>query len=86
MVLFSRLSLIPCAVSEVGEALKMSSGDFEGKYGFPLPAKDAAIVTHCLKGLRGAKARDAMKEAGFTNVDVYMGSFEDWKSKGGQVE
>ena len=64
----------------------MSDGDFESKYGFAKPAKNAAVVTHCLKGMRAMKAAEALKEAGFDNVKAYAGSFEDWQANKGPVE
>ncbi len=72
-------------VPEVEAAFNMDEAAFKEKYGFDKPAKDAAIVTHCLKGGRAAKGADAMTNLGYSNVKVYAGSFTDWKEKGGEV-
>lgn len=73
-------------VSEVSTAFALDEDAFKTKYGLGKPAKDAALVTHCLKGGRAAKGQEAMAELGFTGVQVYAGSFTDWKANGGQVE
>ena len=70
----------------MSELLALSPADFEARSGFPLPAKSDAIVTHCKMGGRATKAANALKEAGFTNVEVYKGSFDDWKANNGPVE
>jgi len=67
-------------------ALNLDEGDFEAKYGFAKPAKDAKLVTHCMKGGRAGKGAKALTDAGWTNVVVYVGSFNDWKANDGPTE
>eukprot|EP00092_Neocalanus_flemingeri_P007587 GFUD01008189.1.p1 GENE.GFUD01008189.1~~GFUD01008189.1.p1 ORF type:complete len:117 (+),score=34.81 GFUD01008189.1:65-415(+) len=73
-------------LTEVEEAFKLSSQEFEKKYGFHLPEKEANnIVTHCMKGGRAGKAQGVLTSLGYTSVHVYTGSFTDWKQNGGDV-
>nr|ALS04300.1 endoplasmic reticulum protein [Acartia pacifica] len=80
---------IPSAVNvplgELQEALGLAADKFQEKYKAALPGKEAAVICHCKMGGRAAKGCDVMKEAGFTNVQIYKGSFMDWTEKGGQV-
>ena len=36
-------------------------------------------------GGRAGKALDALKDAGFLNLQLYQGSYNDWTAQGGQV-
>ena len=81
---------IPSAVNlplpEIGNAVGMSAEQFKEKYNFEQPAKDASIITHCKMGGRASKAIDALKDAGFFNLQLYQGSYNDWTAQGGEVE
>jgi len=44
------------------------------------------IVIHCASGGRSARAAKMLKEAGFNKVYDYSGGFNDWISKGLEVE
>lgn len=44
------------------------------------------IVIHCASGGRSGKATKMLKEAGFSKVYDYSGGFNDWVSKGLEVE
>ncbi len=74
------------SVGELVEALEMSEAAFEAKYGFERPQYNEAIVTHCGKGGRAAKAEALLKERGFKNVQCYSGSFADWKANNGDID
>lgn len=64
----------------------MPEEDFEDSYGFPRPDKDAEVVFYCKAGVRSRAAASLAKEAGWTSVGEYPGSWLDWESNGGQVE
>ena len=53
------------AVGELAAALQGPSEDFETKYGFSQPAKDAQLVFSCRSGNRSRRAMDAALELGF---------------------
>eukprot|EP00090_Calanus_glacialis_P039333 TRINITY_DN68483_c0_g1_i1.p1 TRINITY_DN68483_c0_g1~~TRINITY_DN68483_c0_g1_i1.p1 ORF type:complete len:130 (-),score=43.37 TRINITY_DN68483_c0_g1_i1:128-478(-) len=73
-------------VAEVEEAFKLPADQFEKKYGFPLPDKEEKnIVTHCMKGGRALRAKEALKSLGYVFASDYPGSFTDWKQKGGKL-
>lgn len=64
----------------------MEGDAFKLRYGFDKPAPDAALVTSCKIGGRANKAGQALMALGYSRVQIYSGSFNDWQSKGGQVE
>ena len=41
---------------------------------------DAPVVLYCRTGVRAASAASALREDGYTNVEVYEGSWTDWSS------
>ncbi|KAF2349154.1 Rhodanese-like domain [Trinorchestia longiramus] len=71
---------------EFEEALGLDDAQFEEKYGFPKPKEDDAIITHCMKGGRAAKATEALAAKGYQNAKTYEGSFTDWQAQGGEVD
>ncbi len=85
-VFLQDVPIIFVSVPEITDAFQLDAEGFKSKYGFDKPAQDAAIVTHCLKGGRAAKAKEALDSQGFSNVQVYSGSFTDWKAQGGDIE
>lgn len=52
-------------VGELGDALKLSTADFEAKYGKPLPNADQEVLFHCKLGGRAQKAAELAKSIGF---------------------
>ena len=63
----------------------MDQAAFKSRYGFDIKP-DSAIVTSCKIGGRAAKAAQMLTGAGFTNVRIYSGSFNDWMAKNGTIE
>ena len=43
-------------------------------------------VIYCKKGVRGAKAMDLMKQAGFSRVYNVSGGYENWCARGLPVQ
>ncbi|XP_064455786.1 rhodanese domain-containing protein CG4456-like isoform X2 [Ornithodoros turicata] len=66
-------------------ALSTTAPEFRAKYGFDQPAKNIPLVFSCRSGRRATAAAEAAIEAGYTNVRVYKGSFQDWVANGGEV-
>ena len=70
------------SVAEVGQAfINMSPEEFEARYDFKRPEPNNTnkqIVTSCKMGIRAVQAAELMKHAGYENVAVYYGSFNDW--------
>ncbi|CAG0920872.1 unnamed protein product [Notodromas monacha] len=72
-------------VDRFNDAFELPEDQFRQLYGFPKPKKNSKIVTSCLKGIRAANAAEILTRSGYTNVNIYKGSFDDWKNKGGDV-
>ncbi|KAJ1333556.1 thiosulfate:glutathione sulfurtransferase [Microdochium nivale] len=50
------------------------------------PAKDREVVFYCKAGVRSRTAATLARDAGWTNVGEYPGSWVDWVKKGGRIE
>ncbi|KAL2754583.1 hypothetical protein ACRALDRAFT_2028958 [Sodiomyces alcalophilus JCM 7366] len=68
------------------ESFWLPEEDFEDSYGFARPPKDAEVVFYCKAGVRSRAAAVLAKEAGWTNVGEYPGSWVDWEDNGGKVQ
>ena len=79
------LNPILLPVPEIWNAFQLDSDTFESKYGFAKPDLCDQLVVHCLSGKRARMASDKLTLLNFENVDIYKGSFNDWKARGGQV-
>ena len=82
--LYDVLNLILLPVPEIWTAFQLDSNTFETKYGFSKPDLNDQLVVHCLSGKRARMASDKLTLLNFENVDIYKGSFNDWKARGGQ--
>ncbi|KAL1899091.1 Thiosulfate sulfurtransferase rdl2, mitochondrial [Sporothrix stenoceras] len=60
--------------------------EFEDRFGFVRPSRDTEVIFYCKAGVRSRAAAGLAKEAGWTKVGEYPGSWKDWAEKGGQVE
>lgn len=47
---------------------------------------DSPIIVYCAAGGRSTKASDMLKDAGFTKIYNYKGGFNDWKSRGEEID
>ncbi|KAG0729202.1 Thiosulfate sulfurtransferase/rhodanese-like domain-containing protein 3 [Chionoecetes opilio] len=69
----------------LGPSILQSDEDFTSQLGFKKPVLDEPIVMTCVSGSRSRTAQLAFIGSGYTNVRVYVGSFEDWVERGGKV-
>ena len=83
--LYVSLNPILLPVPEIWTAFQLDSDSFESKYGFAKPDLNDRLVVHCLSGKRARMASDKLTLLNFENVDIYKGSVNDWKARGGQV-
>lgn len=60
--------------------------EFEDRFGFVRPSRDTEVIFYCKAGVRSRAAAGLAKEAGWTKVGEYPGSWKDWAEKGGAVE
>jgi len=68
------------------DSFHITEDEFEDRFGYPRPTKGSELVIYCKAGVRGKAAATLAKEAGWTNVGEYPGSWLDWAEKGGKVE
>lgn len=68
------------------DSFHISEEEFEDRFGYPRPAKDAQVVFYCKAGVRSRAAAGLAKDAGWESVGEYPGSWLDWYEKGGKVE
>ncbi len=81
---YARTSNAPeITVSELSNALKRA---IEDRFGYVRPAKDVEVVFYCKAGVRSRAAAALARDAGWTKVGEYPGSWIDWSEKGGKVE
>jgi rhodanese-related sulfurtransferase len=60
--------------------------EFEDRFGFPRPDRDAEVLFYCRSGVRSRAAAGLARDAGWTNTSEYPGSWLDWSGRGGKVE
>ena len=64
----------------------LTEDDFEDRFGFVRPAADTEVVFYCKAGVRSRAAAALAKQAGWTKVGEYPGSWLDWAGNGGSIE
>ncbi|KAH7084189.1 Rhodanese-like domain-containing protein [Paraphoma chrysanthemicola] len=70
-------------VSSQPDALMLSEEDFEDRFGMPKPELDKEVVFFCKAGVRSRAMAGLARQAGYTNVGEYPGSWLDWERRGG---
>ncbi|KAF9693366.1 hypothetical protein EKO04_008641 [Ascochyta lentis] len=65
------------------DALLLSASEFKDQFGFPKPPTNKEVVFFCKAGVRSKAAAGIARQAGYTNVGEYMGSWNDWERRGG---
>jgi rhodanese-related sulfurtransferase len=73
-------------VSSAPDSFHISADEFEDRYGYPRPPPDAEVVFYCRAGVRSRAAAGLARDAGWTKVGEYPGSWLDWFVRGGKVE
>ncbi|KAJ4355251.1 hypothetical protein N0V95_003081 [Ascochyta clinopodiicola] len=65
------------------DALLLSESEFQDQFGFAKPPTNKEVVFFCKAGVRSKAAAGIARQAGYTNVGEYMGSWNDWQKRGG---
>lgn len=65
------------------DALLLSDEDFLDRFGWKKPPLHKEVVFFCKAGVRSSAAAQLAKQAGYTNVGEYRGSWLDWEKRGG---
>ena len=60
------------------DALVLPEDEFEDRFGFAKPPKDADLVFYCKAGVRSASAAQIAVQQGYTHVSEYPGSWNEW--------
>lgn len=66
-------------------ALFLPADEFRQRFAFPKPALDQELVFFCKAGVRSKAAVAFARQAGYTNIGEYSGSWNDWVSKRGPM-
>ncbi|KAH7375606.1 rhodanese domain-containing protein [Plectosphaerella cucumerina] len=73
-------------ISSRPESFFITDDEFEARYGYDRPGKDTELIFFCKAGVRSRAAATLAKEAGWTNIGEYPGSWLDWEKNGGPTE
>ncbi|KAH7031065.1 Rhodanese-like domain-containing protein [Microdochium trichocladiopsis] len=73
-------------VKSAPDSWHVPEDEFEHAHGFPRPAKGAEVLFYCKAGVRSRAAAGLARDAGFTAVGEYPGSWDEWVAKGGKVQ
>ncbi|KAJ9131171.1 hypothetical protein NKR23_g11850, partial [Pleurostoma richardsiae] len=73
-------------ITSAADSFHISDEEFEDRFGYPRPPKDREVVFYCKAGVRSRAAAGLAREAGWTKVGEYPGSWLDWEGKGGKIE
>ena len=65
------------------DALLLSPAEFQDQFGFAKPPIGKEMVFFCKAGVRSKAAAGIARQAGYTNVSEYQGSWNDWEKRGG---
>ncbi|KAH6629391.1 Rhodanese-like domain-containing protein [Boeremia exigua] len=65
------------------DALLLSPTEFQDEFGFAKPPTGKEMIFFCKAGVRSKAAAGIARQAGYTNVGEYPGSWIDWERNGG---
>jgi rhodanese-related sulfurtransferase len=65
------------------DALLLSPAEFQDQFGFAKPPIGKEMIFFCKAGVRSKAAAGIARQAGYTNVGEYPGSWNDWQKNGG---
>lgn len=73
-------------ITSAPDSFHVGDDEFEDRFGFARPAREQEVVFYCRAGVRSRAAAGLAREAGWTAVGEYPGSWLEWEAKGGKVE
>jgi 3-mercaptopyruvate sulfurtransferase SseA len=68
-------------VTSSPDALFLEPDEFEDRFGFEMPRKDAEVVFYCKAGIRCVGAAQIALHVGYKKVGEYSGSWMDWERR-----
>lgn len=73
-------------ITTAPDSFHISADEFEDRFGYPRPSPATEVVMYCKAGVRSRAAAGLARDAGWTSVGEYPGSWLDWVEKGGKVQ
>ncbi|RYP06001.1 hypothetical protein DL765_009649 [Monosporascus sp. GIB2] len=73
-------------VASAPDSFHVPEDEFEDRFGFPRPPRDAELLFYCKAGVRSRAAAGVARDAGWSRVGEYPGSWSEWFARGGKVE
>ncbi|KAI1495489.1 Rhodanese-like protein [Biscogniauxia marginata] len=73
-------------IASAPDSFHVAADEFEARHGFPRPRPDAEVVFYCKAGVRSRAAAGIARDAGWTRVGEFPGSWNEWVEKGGRIE
>ncbi|KAL2267505.1 hypothetical protein VTJ83DRAFT_4782 [Remersonia thermophila] len=73
-------------ITSAADSFHITDAEFEDRFGRARPPRDAEVVFYCRAGVRCRAAAGLARDAGWTKVGEYPGSWLEWVEKGGEVE
>ncbi|KAF2963054.1 hypothetical protein GQX73_g10523 [Xylaria multiplex] len=73
-------------ITTAPDSFHIAADEFEDRFGFARPAKDAEVVFYCKAGVRSRAAAALARDAGWAAVGEFPGSWIEWAERGGAVE
>lgn len=73
-------------ITSAPDSFHIADGEFEDRFGYRRPGRDAEVVFYCKAGVRSRAAAGLARDAGWAHVGEYPGSWMDWAAKGGKAE
>ncbi|KAL1883789.1 hypothetical protein VTK73DRAFT_8325 [Phialemonium thermophilum] len=73
-------------ITTAPDSFHISADEFEDRFGYPRPSPDTEVVFYCKAGVRSRAAAGLARDAGWSRVGEYPGSWLDWVEKGGKIE
>lgn len=68
------------------DSFHITAEEFEDRFGFERPSPEDEVVFYCKAGVRSRAAAGIAREAGWSKVGEYPGSWADWTGKGGKIQ
>ncbi|EKD15470.1 uncharacterized protein L3040_001841 [Drepanopeziza brunnea f. sp. 'multigermtubi'] len=73
-------------VTSKPDSFFITAEEFEDRFGFGRPEKHQEVIFYCRSGVRSRAAATFARQAGWSNVAEYQGSWLDWARNGGVKE
>lgn len=73
-------------ITTAPDAFHVGADEFADRFDFTRPPPDSPVVFYCKAGVRSRAAAALARDAGWSRVAEYPGSWLDWAARGGDIE